>query len=96
MSRVSCTITLYEGRWGRKLSRESLEKAVRRATYGDCRLEELEFVKPDEDVAFEIKASVTTEWSDEENVRDKIIERLLARFEPEYESMVEVEVNDAS
>ena len=96
MSRVSCTITLYEGRWGRKPSRESLEKTIRRAADGDCWLEELEFVKPDEDVAFEMEASVTTDWSDEENVRDKIIERLLARFKPEYESMVEVEVNDAS
>ena len=33
-----------------------------------------------------------TDWSDEENVRDKIIEQLLERFDPEYESMVEVDI----
>ena len=89
---VSCAIILYEGQWGRTLSKEAVEKAVRRAVYGDCSLKELRFVDPDMDVAFEIEVAVTTDWSDEEHVRDRIIERLLARFEPEYESMVEVEV----
>jgi hypothetical protein len=38
---------------------------------------------------------VDTAWGDREVVRDEIVERVLSRFEPEYESMIEVEVEDA-
>lgn len=95
MNRVSCTIILYEGQWRRKLAEDVLRAALNRVVFGDCSLVELEFVPPDEDVAFEIEVVVATRWSDEEHVRDRIIEGLLRRFEPEYESMIEVEVRDA-
>jgi hypothetical protein len=62
---------------------------------GECSLNTFEFLEPSEDVAFEIEAVVTTDWSDQENVSDTIIEAVLYRFEPEYESMIEVEVEDA-
>ena len=92
MNRVNCRIALYGGRWKRELSKEVVEMTIRRAVHGDCSLVELEFVEPDEDVAFEVELVVITDWSDEENVRDKIIERLLERLDPEYESMVEVDI----
>jgi hypothetical protein len=95
MDRVSCTIILYEGQWRKKPSEHALRTALKRAVAGDCSLVELEFVPPSEDIAFETEVVVATEWSDEEHVRDRIIEGLLRRFEPEYESMIEVEVCDA-
>ncbi len=93
MNRVNATIILYEGQW-RKLSKTVLRAALRRS-FGDCSLVELEFVEPGRDVAFKIEAVVVTDWSDKEDVQDRIIRRLLERFEPEFESMIEVEVEDA-
>ncbi len=91
---VKCKVLLYDGQWKRKLGREVVVSALRRSVFGDCTLTELTFLEPGDDVAFEIDIAVATDWSDEENVCDRIIERLL-QFEPEYESMIEVEVYDA-
>ena len=76
-------LSLYEGNWQR-LSREAIEAVLDSFDY--------EFVEPDEDVAVAIEITVTC--PDAEIVRDEIIERIL-QLEPEYESMVEVEVSDA-
>jgi len=97
MERVMCRVLLYEGCWNRKLSQKAIEKALRRAVSGHCVIVALEFVRPDADVAFEVEITVDadTDWGDQENVCDEIIEWLLHRFEPEFESMIEVEVEDA-
>jgi len=94
MRHVNCRIILYEGNWRRKVSSDSISVLLRRTfpEDGECSLDTLDFVEPNEDVAFEIEAVVTTDWSDKENVSDTIIEEVLHRFEPEYETMIEVEV----
>jgi len=97
MDRVFCKVLFFEGRWRRKLSEKSIELALRRAVSSHCWVVSLEFVKPDEDVAFEAQVivDVDTDWGDREVVRDEIIEWVLSRFEPEFESMIDVEVEDA-
>jgi len=95
MNHVNCRVILYEGQWRKKLSEDALKATLKRVVCGDCLLAELIFIEPDEDVALEVEVVVITDWSDEEHVRDGIIEGLLEQFEPEYESMIEVEVSDA-
>jgi hypothetical protein len=100
MNFVNCRIILYEGNWERPLSEDAIYFLMKRAfpDSGECSLASLDFVKPSEDVAFEAEAGIITDWSDKENVSDRIIEKMLVRFEPEYETMIEVEVwenNDA-
>lgn len=94
MSHVNCRIILYEGNWQRRLSEDALTSLLRRTfpDDGECSLDSLDFIEPSEDAAFEIEATVDTDWSDQENVSDTIIEAVLDRFKPEYETMVEVEV----
>jgi hypothetical protein len=94
MKFVNCRIILYEGNWEKTLSEDAIHLLMKRTfpETGECSLDSLDFVKPDEDVAFEIEAGIVTDWSDKENVSDRIIEKVLAHFEPEYETMIEVEV----
>jgi len=95
IERATLRILLFDGRWERKPTRKSIERTLRVFK----QIVELEFPTPEEDVLFEIEVVVDADldWGDHENVSDRITERLLRRFEPEYESMieVEVEVNDA-
>ena len=88
-----CKLILAEGNWGRKLSQEAVERTLKRYfAYGDCFVTKYEFLEPDEDNAFEIEVVVETDWSGDDNVQDSLIECFIRRFEPEYESMVEVEL----
>ncbi len=97
MDSVFCRVLFFDGRWRRKLSEKSIAVTLKRAVSSHCRVVSLAFVKPDEDVAFEAQmvVDVNTTWGDREVVRDEIVERVLWRFEPEFESMIEVEVEDA-
>jgi divalent metal cation (Fe/Co/Zn/Cd) transporter len=94
MERVICRVLLYEGRWGHKLSYKAIESVLRHMGCRHRPLASLRFVQPDDDVAFEVEVvfHADLDWGDQENICDRIIERLLTRFEPEYESMIEVEV----
>lgn len=98
MERVACRVLLYEGKWRRKLSQKLIERTLRHAASGRGVVVGISFVEPASDVAFEAEMVVEadTDWGDQENVCDDIVERLLRTFDPEFESMVEVEVEDAS
>ena len=54
----------------------------------------MEAVEPDPDVVLQLELTACTGWTygHEEAVRDRIAEALLRRFQPEYESMVEIEI----
>ena len=88
MSFVACEIVLSKGRWNyppspervrRKL--ESLfEDSVRAVTFRD----------PSEDNAIEVEVSVD-DWETCERVCDTIF-RAFLKWNPEYESMIEVEI----
>lgn len=86
-------LSLYEGNWRRKPLKQAIEElfADDYPFGSDCFLVGYDFVEPDEDVAVAIELTVATDWSDAEHVRDGIIEEFLDRFDPEYESMIEVE-----
>jgi hypothetical protein len=88
-----CKLTLADGNWGRKLKKESVEATLRHYSFcGDCKVSHYEFLDPDEDNAFEIEVVVTTDWSGDDNVQDSLTECFIRRFDPEFESMVEVEL----
>jgi len=90
---TTCKLTLAEGNWGRNLSEEAVERTLKRYfSYGDCFVIKYELLEPDEDNAFEVEVVVETDWSGGDNVQDSLTECFIRRFEPEYESMVEVEL----
>ena len=62
----------------------------------DCDLVRLDFIDPDgdDDVLLAFEAEFVTYWSHSEIVRDALIDALLQSFQPEYESMIEVEIVD--
>ena len=93
IERVTLRVLFYDGCWGRSLSQKSIEQTLRVLKH----IVDLEFLEPDEDVLFEVEVTVDVDldWGNHENVADRITERLLRRFEPEFESMIEVEVEDA-
>ncbi len=97
MERILLRVLLYEGVWRRKPSKKTVENALRHTVSARGTVLDVVFVDPIPDVAFEIEMVVDadTDWGDQENVCDDIVERLLRSFDPEYESMVEVEVEDA-
>ncbi len=92
MERIFCRVLLFEGKWRRRLSRKAVEDALRYAISNRGMILDLRFADPRADVAFEIEMMVSVDDGDQELVSDEIIERLLRNFDPEYESMVEVEV----
>ena len=96
MNRVVCRVVLYEGCWITQPSKEDVTLALSRTfpAQGDNALGRIEFAEPPEDVALEVEVAVFTRWCHSEIIRDDIIESVLYRFEPEYESMIEVEVED--
>ena len=90
---IICKLILADGNWGRKLHQESVERTLKRYfAHGDCFVIEYEFLEPEEDNAFEVELAVETDWSCGDNVQDSLIECFIRRFEPEFESMVEVEL----
>jgi len=93
IERVTLKVLLHDGCWGRRPS----EKLIAQTLHAFKNIIGSKFVEPAEDVLFEVALTVDADldWGNHENVSDRIIERLLRRFEPEYESMVEVEVEDA-
>ncbi len=97
IERLLLRVLLYEGKWRRKPSKKTVENALRHTVSARGAVLDLSFVDPIPDVAFEIELAVNTDldWGDQENVCDDIVERLLRSFDPEYESMVEVEIEDA-
>ena len=79
-------VTLYEGNWNKKVSEKIVWQLLRK------RARSIQFYEPDEDVklSFEIDV-VMPMYRDCECVRDRLY-RSLYRLGPEYESMVEVEL----
>ena len=85
-------LLLYEGKWKPRLSRRAIREILDYLSDdGWWRVVEYAFVKPDEDVAFAIELWTVSKSCDAEHVRDGIIEEFLWNFEPEFESMIEVE-----
>lgn len=100
MNCVRCEVRLAEGDWA-----ETPTLAAIRDILGNClttrddrlvSVEEIDPVPPDApDIALQVEVTVCVRWDHSEIVRDRIIEALLQHCQPEYDSMVEVEVIDA-
>lgn len=87
-------VVLYKGQWKRSATASHLREQLQRV-FGDD-LCNVEFPTPDDtDVAVDAMVRV---YTDKNTIRDllcdKLFEALLRRMEPEYESMLEVEVLD--
>jgi len=87
-------ITLSEGCWRRSPTAGAVrDRLAHGVFYGlDVAWDETEPFDPSAEAALQL--SVVCPVVNGEILRDCIIERLLRYFEPEYESMVEVEVLD--
>ncbi len=94
MERSFLRVLLYEGKWGRKLTPKAIESSINRAVTYRGMITHLEYVDPIPDVAFEIEIVILLyeDWDDKEIARDVIVRELLIDLDPEYESMVEVEI----
>ena len=101
MSRVVCRIVLSEGIWENQPSKRAVREALRsawppRTHVGSVppppTLVRLGFDEPGDDEALVAEAVVDARCCHAETIRDDIVGALLASFQPEYESMVEVEV----
>lgn len=88
-------LSFYDGQWTPPLTLDAVEELLSDlADEGEWTLVEYEMVSPDEDMSVVLELTIVSEWSDTEHVRDKLIETVLVYFDPEFESMIEVEVID--
>ena len=95
MNRFVCHVQLCDGNWGRRVTEGAVADVVKSCANIDCDPIRLGFVGPDgDDVLLAFEAEFVTYWSHSEIVRDDLIDSLLQRFQPEYDSMIEVEVLD--
>jgi hypothetical protein len=101
VSDVVCRIALSEGKWEIQPSKHGVRELLRsifppseddEVPPDSPTLTRLRFEEPEEDEILVAKATVRNCQRHNEIVRDDIIQALLAEFQPEYESMVEVEV----
>jgi hypothetical protein len=94
-------VALSEGTWETQPSKHGLRELLRSIFPPPAdedlppslaMLTRLKFEEPGEDAILVAEATVRPRHWHCETVRDDIVEALLASFQPEYESMVEVEV----
>ena len=92
MNPVQCTVTLSTGRWQTVPTLAAVRNILE--LYFRSKLQAVEAVEPKPDAVLQLDVTACTGWGygHEEAVRDRIVEALLRRFRPEYESMVEVEI----
>ena len=88
MSFVACAIVLSKGRWNYPPSPERVRRKLE-SLFEDSLLA-VTFRDPSEDNAIEVEVSVD-DWETCERVCDTIF-RAFLKWNPEYESMVEVEI----
>lgn len=88
MNRVVCRITLAEGVWQERPTPWAVRRVLRPRTVRGA-MAALTFEEGEGLVA---EAVVFTRYCHAEIIRDNIVAALLKGFQPEYESMVEVEV----
>ena len=98
--RFVCHIQLSEGNWGLRPTPAQIRKSIPHGRWHDAVLSRLSFEDPDDaDVLLAFEAEFKAYWSfvgaHVEALRDELFTALLQRFQPEFESMVEVEVLDA-
>jgi len=91
MSQVRCYATLDDGKWRVTPSLSAVRKALGVMRWREPVVVEIDTV-PGAGRQMEIRAE--TQWEHGEIVRDRIVEALLRHLGPEYDSMVEVEVQD--
>ena len=73
-----------------------MRKVIRACSHRDYHLHSLYFPQPDdnEETLLECHVCFEVRWSRYEIVIDDLVEKLLRRLQPEYDSMVEVEIID--
>ena len=97
MNRFGFHVQMSQGRWGRQPYSSAVRTQVYQCAERDFRLSGFRFCPPEtEEILREFKAEFCVPHpfyaTDAEYVRDTLIMALLGWFQPEYESMIEVEV----
>ena len=92
MNPVRCNVTLATGRWRTRPTLAAVRNIL--GLYFGRALQAVEAVASEPDVVLQLEVTACMGWGfgHAEAVRDRIAEALLGRFQPEYESMVEMEV----
>ena len=92
MNPVRCNIALATGRWRTRPTLAAVRNIL--GLFFGRALQTVEAVASEPDVVLqlEVTAYVGCGYGHAEAVRDRIAEALLGRFQPEYESMVEMEI----
>ncbi len=92
MNPVQCNVTLTTGRWQTTPTLAAARNIL--GLYFGRALQAVEAVESEPDVVLQLEVTAYMGWGygHAEAVRDRIAEALLGRFQPEYESMVEMEV----
>jgi hypothetical protein len=98
--RFVCHIQLSGGNWGIRPTPAQIRRSIPHGRWHDAVLCRLDFEASDDtDVLLAVEAEFKAYWSPVgahvEALRDELMTALLQRFQPEFESMVEVEVLDA-
>lgn len=95
MNCIRCTIRLARGCWQTMPTFTGVSKRLRTlfACHNDCLLYATQ-QDPEPDVLLQLEVVVETRWKHSEVVRDLIAETLAGLCQPEYESMVEVELSN--
>ena len=95
MNRFAYHVQLSQGNWGRPPTRRRVRESVSACGNRDNGFCHLSFFEPaGEETRLECRVCFEAKRSHSEIIRDKLIETLSLRFQPEYDSMVEVEVID--
>jgi hypothetical protein len=95
VNRFAYHVQLSQGNWGRPPTRRRVRESVSACGNRDNGFCHLSFFEPaDEETRLECRVCFEAKRSHSEIIRDKLIETLSLRFQPEYDSMVEVEVID--
>ena len=94
MSGTRFNITLSEGRWKTLPSERAARRLLAHFAFrrGEIVWDDTEPFTPDPNAL--VQLSVILPVVNGEILRDSLIEAMLSRFQPEFESMVEVEVLD--
>jgi len=96
VNRCTYCIRLSDGAWGKRPTPSNVRRAILACSHRDYRLRSVCFPPPDanEETCLQCRVCFDVRWSRYEIVIDELVETLLCWLQPEFDSMVEVEISD--
>jgi len=94
MNRVGCEIRLAKGKWRNKPVKSETLGVIRRIEDGDLEVLRATPLEHDADTEQRLEVVMVSQWRHDEAMCDCLATALVNALQPEFESMVEVEVTD--